>query len=122
MHKSPEQYRKLDRPNMKGGCGDAHFQYIWEKNSEMKSTCRMFAKITLDPGCSIGKHDHQGEEEIFYILSGEALAYDNGETVILKPGDSIICRSGEEHAMSCYGDVPVEYLAVIPVYPENKSE
>lgn len=119
MHKSIDQYRIQDRQDMKGGSGVAHFQHIWEKNSEMLSSCRMFAKITLNPGCSIGKHDHQGEEEIFYILSGQALAYDNGENVILNPGDSIICRSGEEHAMSCYGDVPVEYLAVIPVYHEK---
>ncbi|MBR2905952.1 MAG: cupin domain-containing protein, partial [Lentisphaeria bacterium] len=45
----------------------------------------------------------------------------NGKWVILSPGDSTICRSGEEHSMECYGETPCTYLAVIPVYEKDKK-
>ncbi|MBO4305387.1 MAG: cupin domain-containing protein [Lentisphaeria bacterium] len=118
MHRKEKDYTLELRPEMKGGKGTVKFEHIWKKNSneEMFSSCRMFSRITLAPGCSVGRHSHKGEEEIFYILSGQAKAWDNGEWVILSPGDSTICRSGEEHSMECYGDTPCVYLAVIPVY------
>lgn len=118
MHRRNNEYAHETRVNMKGGTGTAEFEHIWKKNSdeEMKSSCRMFSRITLKPGCSVGRHSHTGEEEIFYILSGRAKAWDNGEWVELGPGDATICRSGEEHSMECLGDEPCVYLAVIPVY------
>ena len=119
MHRKSTEYAVEDRQNMKGGSGTVHFEHIWKKNSdeEMRSSCRMFSRITLQPGCSVGCHSHSGEEEIFYILSGRARAWDNGVWVELGPGDSTICRSGEEHSMACLGSEPCVYLAVIPVYP-----
>lgn len=121
MHRSPKDFTLEDRPDMKGGKGIVKFEHIWKKNSdeEMYSPCRMFSRITLTPGTSVGRHSHKAEEEIFYILSGEAKAWDNGQWIILKPGDSTICRAGEEHSMECYGDTPCEYLAVIVTYPEK---
>ena len=118
MHRFNDQYPVEIREKMKGGTGSVRFEHIWKKNSndEMKSSCRMFARITLEPGCSVGRHRHEGEEEIFYILSGRARAWDNGEWAELGPGDSTICRSGEEHSMECLGDEPCVYLAAIPVY------
>lgn len=118
MHRKDGEYANELRTAMKGGTGEVCFEHIWKKNSneEMKSSCRMFSRITLKPGCSVGRHKHEGEEEIFYILSGHARAWDNGEWVDLGPGDSTICRSGEEHSMECAGSEPCVYLAVIPVY------
>lgn len=124
MHRTGKDYTPEDRPDMKGGKGIVKFDHIWKKNSneEMYSPCRMFSRITLQPGCSVGRHSHKGEEEIFYILSGEAKAWDHGEWVILKKGDSSICRAGEEHSMECYGNTPCEYLAVIVTYPDDTPE
>ena len=68
------------------------------------------------PGCSVGRHTHQNEEEIYYILSGKVRSFDNGEWVELGPGDATICRSGEEHSMECLGDEPCTYLAVVITY------
>ena len=123
MHRKEQDYTLELRENMKGGEGTVKFEHIWKKNSneEMHSSCRMFSRITLEPGTSVGRHSHSGEEEIFYILSGQAKAWDNGQWVILSPGDSTICRSGEEHSMECYGNSPCTYLAVIPVYEKEKK-
>jgi len=120
MHRFNGEYTSEIRENMKGGTGKVRFEHIWKKNSneEMWSSCRMFSRITLHPGDSVGIHSHSGEEEIFYILSGRARAWDNGEWIELSPGDCTMCRDGEEHSMECIGDEPCTYLAVIPVYHE----
>ena len=118
MHRTDTEYPVEFRENMKGGSGKVRFEHIWKKNSdeEMHSKCRQFSRLTLAPGCSVGKHAHQGEEEIYYILSGHVRALDNGEWLDLGPGDATICRSGEEHAMECVGPEPCVYLAVVIVY------
>ena len=71
------------------------------------------------PSDSVGIHSHDGEEEIYYILSGHGRSWDNGVWVHVGPGDATICRSGEEHSMECTGDEPLIYLACIPVYPKQ---
>ena len=119
MHRKEQDYTLELRENMKGGESTVKFEHIWKKNSneEMRSNCRQFSRLTLNPGCSAGRHFHEGEEEIYYILSGRARSFDNGEWVELNPGDATICRSGEEHSMECLGDEPCTYLAVVITYP-----
>lgn len=121
MHRHNNEYQKEIRENMKGGHGQVLFEHIWKKNSdeEMKSGCRQFSRLTLQPGCSVGIHSHTDEEEIYYILSGHGRSWDNGEYVEVGPGDATICRSGEEHSMECVGDKPLVYLACIPVYKKG---
>ena len=118
MHRSTSNYLEEFRENMKGGNGTVRFEHIWKKNSneEMYSNCRQFSRLTLMPGCSVGRHFHKDEEEIYYILSGRVRSFDNGEWVELGPGDATICRSGEEHSMECLGDEPCTYLAVVVTY------
>ncbi len=118
MHRASAEYEEAFRENMKGGSGRVLFEHIWKKNSdeEMHSRCRQFSRLTLNPGCSVGRHSHTGEEEIYYILSGHVRSFDNGEWVDLGPGDATICRSGEEHSMECTGSEPAVYLAVVIVY------
>ena len=72
MHRHSGDYTIEYRDNMKGGTGRVRFEHIWKKNShdEMKSLCRQFSRMTLEPGTSVGLHSHSGEEEIYYILSG----------------------------------------------------
>ena len=76
----------------------------------------MFSRITLEPGCSIGFHNHDNEEEIFYIISGQATADDNGSTVTLNPGDTILTGNGNGHAIENRGTLPLVMMAVIVRY------
>jgi len=98
------------------GNGTAEFDCIWEPEKDMHSKNRLFSKITLKPGCSVGYHEHLNEEEVYYILKGQALYNDNGTESVLKAGDCTITRHGESHGIACYGDEPMEFLAVISVY------
>ena len=80
---------------------------------ELYEKGRLYAKIIIEPGCSIGYHVHEGEMESFYIISGEAETNDNGETVTLLPGDTTLTLSGEGHSIKSIGETPLEMLALI---------
>ena len=105
-------YRPDIRDAMRGGSGSVKIEHLWEQE-ELNSPTRMFSRITLAPGCSIGFHRHENEEEIFYIISGKAVADDNGEEVTLAPGDTILTGNGDGHSIANAGNTPLEMLAVI---------
>lgn len=84
--------------NMRGGDGQVVVREVLDKG-EYKGASRLIAEIVLEPGCSIGSHVHENEEEIFYIMEGTATYDDNGTTVILNAGDSCVCLAGQKHSI-----------------------
>lgn len=52
--------------------------YDWLLSEEAKGHGRVFSKLVISPGVSIGYHEHIGELGVLYILSGEAIVNDNG--------------------------------------------
>ena len=74
---------------------------------------RLFAVFTLNPGDSIGYHQHQGEFEVYYILKGQGKVTDNGDTYILEEGDMMQCGDGDSHSIEAVGEEPLEFLALI---------
>ena len=102
--------------NMRGGDGEVSIREILLKG-EYKGNARLVGTITLEPGCSIGAHVHENEEEIFYIIKGTATYNDNGETVILNEGDSCLCLGGQEHSIANrMTEGKVQLFAVILTY------
>jgi len=77
------------------------------------NTGRSFVKSVLTPGSSIGYHQHKGEFEVYYILSGTALVNDNGVEHVLGPGDSLLTKNGCSHSIENVGEVDLEYIAII---------
>lgn len=98
--------------NMRGGDGQAVVTDVLSKG-EYDGHSRLVATITLEPGCGIGEHVHENEEEIFYIISGTATYNDNGTEVILNPGDSCICKNGEKHSIKNNEKETLVFFAVI---------
>ncbi len=115
MVKKMEQMKKEIREKMRGGNGSIEILHILEKE-EMKGKVRMFARVTLNPGSSIGEHDHVGEEEAYYILKGTAQVNDNGILKTVHAGDVILTGDGAYHAIENTGDEPLEFMAVILLY------
>lgn len=112
MVKRKGSYETLKNENMRGGEGIVIMEHLLTP-SELYEKGRLFAKITVNPGCSIGKHIHEGEMECFYIIAGTVEFSDNGETVTLNAGDTALTISGEGHSVKNTGDVPVEMMALI---------
>lgn len=74
---------------------------------------RMFAHIVVNPGCSIGYHDHVNETEFYYILKGDPVFNDDGTEVVLHPGDICSTGYGKFHGLENPTDAPVELIALI---------
>lgn len=74
---------------------------------------RLLSKSILQPGCSLGYHEHHGEMEFFYIISGTAEVFDGKQRYLLNPGDTMYTGDGEGHSIACHGDETMEYIALI---------
>ena len=88
-----------------------HLTYLLDASTQKNA--RLFAEITLNPGCSIGNHRHDSETEYYFILSGTGLVNDNGKEVQIKQGDSIITGDGASHNIKNTGSVPLVFHAII---------
>ena len=98
---------------IRGGNGEVEMQKICENVDELYGKGRLFNRMILAPGNSIGEHTHTGDNEIFYFLSGTGEYNDNGTIVEVAPGDVTICNDGELHGLVNTGDIPLEFIALI---------
>lgn len=80
---------------------------------EMSGGCRMYSEITLEVGCSLGVHKHEGETETYFITAGKGLYYDNGESYEVGVGDVLFCDNGESHALENIGETDLKFVALI---------
>lgn len=103
------------REQMRGGKGQVEILHVFKKE-ELKGKVRLCAKITINPGCSIGLHEHINEEEIFYILNGRGIVDDNGTRKEVAAGDAILTGGGASHSIENTGSEPLEIMAVILLY------
>ena len=63
--------------NMAGGDGEVTIKRILGEK-ELNGKCGLYAQVTIQPGSSLGYHEHKNESETYYILSGTAEYNDNG--------------------------------------------
>ena len=98
--------------HMRGGDGVVRIDHLLPQEA-LYDKGRLFARITLAPGCSIGPHVHEGEMEAFYLISGTAEFLDNGETSVVTAGDTTLTVSGGTHSIRNAGAEPVELVALI---------
>ena len=101
------------REHMRDGNGTVKITNFIAEPSELNEKGRMFSRITLNPGCSIGYHVHDKDAELFYILRGTGVYSDNGELRMVSAGDVTICRTGEGHSIANETDEVLELIAVI---------
>lgn len=106
-------HRLVERTEHKAG-GEGHV--LMEKllgEEELSGQCDLYAKVTLEPGCSIGYHEHHGNSETYYILSGTGRYNDNGLLTDVKAGDVTFTPSGHGHALANAGSDNLDFIALI---------
>ena len=112
MVKRRSSYEVKINEKMRGGEGSVKMEQLLTPD-ELNNKGRLYARITIEPGSSIGHHIHEGEIEAYHVISGEGRYDDNGETVTVYPGDTTYTPNGEGHSMKSVGDVPLEIIALI---------
>jgi len=112
MIKRQNEYKTESKENMRGGNGAVMVTELLSPG-DLVEKGRLYARLTLEAGVSIGYHVHEKDMEIFFILSGEAEYSDNGKPVALYPGDTALTPCGEGHSIRNAGSSPLELLALI---------
>lgn len=117
MIRSREECKVEFREKMRDGSGTVEITNFIQGPEELCMKGRLFSKITLKSGCSIGYHVHESDSELFYFLKGTAAYNDNGRVRTVTAGDVAICPPGTGHGVENNSDETVELIAVI-VYAE----
>jgi len=100
------------REHMRGGAGSVEVLHVF-RAAELGGGARLFARLRLPPGSSIGHHVHDAEEEVFYILAGRGVVTESGVATAVGPGDAVLTGGGAGHALENTGTEPLELMAVI---------
>ncbi len=101
------------REAVRGGAGTVDFYHAVPKDM-CDDYLHMFARLDINPSSSIGRHQHVGETEPYYILSGEGIFTDNdGTRTVVKKGDVCIIKDGDFHSIENTSDT--EILSLIAV-------
>ncbi|MBR2742075.1 MAG: cupin domain-containing protein [Clostridia bacterium] len=77
----------------------AGVQQVLATAADTGGAVRQFARTVLLPGFDIPLHLHEIDMEIAVLLSGYIIYNDNGVESLVGPGDVMIVRAGERHAM-----------------------
>jgi uncharacterized cupin superfamily protein len=77
--------------------GTGHLVARWKLLGEAAGSVTVGVRRIEIPGgaWSTPVHEHGGAEEIFYVLSGSGLSWQDGSTAEIGAGDCIVYRSGE---------------------------
>ena len=98
------------RERMRGGNGSAALTAL---AAEIPKNLRLFSKVRLAPGASIGYHVHENETELYHFLAGEGAVDDNGTPVRVTAGDTVATPNGYGHSVENVGDEDLVFLTVI---------
>lgn len=95
-----------------GGKGEAHMTTLLPAE-ESAGSGRLFAIVSLDPGSSVGYHQHKDEYEIYYVLEGTGVVTEDGKEYTVEPGDMHQCKSGSSHGIENRSNAPLKFMALI---------
>lgn len=98
--------------NMCGGEGHVIIKRLLGEK-ELNGKCGLYAEVTLEKNCTLGYHEHHGESETYYILSGEGIYNDNGMKRSVKAGDITFTPDNSGHALANTGLDDLVFMALI---------
>lgn len=111
MVKKESEMVKSVREKMRGGEKEVQIEDIMDKGTVAHA--RMFSKLTLKEGASIGEHQHSGETEYYWILQGKGTVTEKDGDKTVQKGDVVITGNGESHAIRNDGTDDLVFLALI---------
>ena len=68
--------------------------------------------VVLAPGASVGKHSHNGIEEVYYVMNGTGQVSVNDEKEPIGPGDALPVQAHEMHGFENNGTEPLELIVI----------
>lgn len=83
------------------------------KNEDLNNAMHGFNVMELEVNSSIGFHQHIGNEEIYFIISGKGLVQDNDKEEEVTTGDLIYTAHQSYHGLKNIGNKPLIFVAFI---------
>ena len=94
---TPETFPGERAQESHGGSGGYFVRTLLD--SPPDSAFRYVRDLILDPGSSIGDHPHEGDDEVYFIISGSGVMQVDGEQRSIGPGSAVLTRSGSHHGL-----------------------
>ncbi|MGD9605647.1 MAG: cupin domain-containing protein [Bacilli bacterium] len=101
--------KPIEVKNLRGGLGSVFI----EKNDLLPIHCKLYAKITIPSGCSIGPHAHLDDEEMIYCLSGVGKVLIDEQFFPFEAGMTNYTPKGHKHSLINDNNQPLVILAAI---------
>ena len=95
-----------------GGTGPGSIKHLVD-SCDLYNKAGLLAEVALEPGSSVGYHKHEGEGEMYYILTGEGDYTEDGATTRVTPGMVTCVYDGQSHGIKNTGTTPMAFVAVI---------
>ena len=112
MYKMYDEMHVEVKHHLRGGEGDPVTRQIFSPE-ELGGRAEMFNIMTLQPGESVGVHDHVTNGEAYLVLSGSVTVTDDAASRVLNVGDAEFCADGHTHSIRNHTDAPASFLALI---------
>ncbi|MDD3545115.1 MAG: cupin domain-containing protein [Kiritimatiellae bacterium] len=103
----------MERISEESGNGNGCFYLEKILADELGDKCGLYARVTVPPGASVGYHQHVGDNESYFFLSGEGVYDDNGVKRAVKSGDATWTPSGASHGVENTGAEDLVFMALI---------
>jgi mannose-6-phosphate isomerase-like protein (cupin superfamily) len=98
--------------NVVGGVGTCVMRHLVEKE-ELPQNAFQLAELVMEPGASVGYHQHVGEGELYYITSGEGDYTEDGVTTKMTAGMASYVYDGHYHGIVNTGKEPLVMMAIV---------
>lgn len=109
--------RRLLKPmeGLHGGAGTVHYRRALSPEV-FRTNWAYVDHLLLPPGTSLGKHRHQGVEEVFYVMAGSGTfrlgAGNREETAAVNEGDAVPVLLGEAHSVASGSESSLELMII----------
>jgi len=94
-----------------GGVGAILFRRLFD-SGDWDGPTDFVDYTVVPPGSSVGIHGHDGNDEIYLIVSGEGTATLDGERYAVGAGDVLVTPSGHSHGLENDGTAPLVMFVV----------
>lgn len=74
---------------------------------------KQFSYVEIEVGEEVPYHEHHGNAENYYIISGKGLYSDNGKEIEVGAGTITFTPSGEGHALKNIGEDKLAFIALV---------
>src|SRR4051794_37981746 len=108
-HTDPSKFKVAKAVH--GGAGTLNYTALLSEHS-LETNLNFFHRGILNPHAGAGNHLHYFDDEMYFILDGEAQFSVDGHTSVLKGPAGALCPMGHSHALYNATDKPIQWMNI----------